>query len=164
MSPLQGRQWLPVGGRCRPSAEEVQDAVGGLLSRVLYGRHEWMQLKVICAVHRRIRGRSAVRNRRFGECLQGPRIIEAAYPADRQMERLRPRGRGPVTPEEDTHPSSAGGPDVPQSGRAYLDASAGGYSQDSVCGLVKSVYGKKEHPRQLWPEVICGPEMLFHPQ
>ncbi|HEX9088371.1 MAG TPA: hypothetical protein VF867_12690 [Arthrobacter sp.] len=42
------------------------------------------------------------------------------------------------------------GSETPQTGRAYLDDSAGGYSWDDVCGLVKSAYGKEGAPRATW--------------
>lgn len=134
-----------------PSAEGVQDALAELVDNGPFDWHDGVQLDVIFYAPLE----DAVPCTRF-ETDPGAgreKVLEFAKPNILLIDKWNGSGHDVVIPsplkKTLTRPSEDT-PEVPQTGRAYLDASGGGYSWDAVCGLVKSAYGKDGTPKASW--------------
>jgi len=134
-----------------PSAEGVQEAIEELVDNGPWDWHEGVQLDVIFYAPLED---AVPAPRSDSDCPEtAMKVLEFAKPHILLIDKWNGSGHDVVVPsplKKTLIRPAEDGPEVPQTGRAYLDASAGGYSWDSVCGLVKSAYGKEGAPTATW--------------
>jgi hypothetical protein len=132
-------------------AEGVTAAIEELITEGPYNWHEGVQLDVI--FYGPIED-AVPAPRSETECPgTASKVLEFAKPHVLLIDKYNGSGYDTVLPtplkRTLTRPD-ADGPEVPQTGRVYLDDAAGGYSWDDVCGLVKSAYGGDGAPQATW--------------
>lgn len=133
------------------SAEGVTAAIGELITEGPYNWHEGVQLDVI--FYGPIDD-AVPEPRSETDCPEtASKVLEFDRPHLLLIDKYNGSGYDTVLPaplKRTLTRSAPDGTEAPQTGRAYLDDAAGGYSWDDVCGLVKSAYGGDGAPKASW--------------
>lgn len=133
------------------SAKGVTAAIEELVTEGPYNWHEGTQLDVI--FYGPIED-AVPEPRSETDCPEtASKVLEFARPHLLLIDKYNGSGYDTILPaplKRTLVRAGGDGPEVPQTGRAYLDDAAGGYSWDDVCGLVKSAYGGEGAPKATW--------------